>query len=160
MINFSTVFCACLASILSDVSVEDAVKSVIAALPEDNIDPDSDSDCDIGDMEDIQIASTVRNLKVVNAEVPDVTSAIETNPAAGGERDKDNCNAGSALTVLNSERSIIAFSSPAAEYFNEREFQGLLPLVPEGHDTAIQAGQFGIAKSYKKFSQPAPVPDP
>jgi hypothetical protein len=150
------VFCACLASILSGVSVEDAVKSVIAALPEDNIDPDSD--CDIGDMEDIQVASSGRNLKATTIEGSDITSATKTDGATEG--DGDSGGTANALTLLNSERSIMAFSSPAAEYFNEREFQGLLPLVPEGHDTAIQMGQFGIAKSYKKFDKSAPVPDP
>lgn len=136
------------------MSVEDAVKNVIAALPEDNIDPDSD--CDIGDMEDIQIAGSGKNLNAVATEVSDIRSAVEICQAGGGGSD----TAASALTLLNSERSIIAFSSPAAEYFNEREFQGLLPLVPEGHDTAIQMGQYGIAKSYKKFDNSAPILDP
>lgn len=136
------------------MSLEDAVKSVIAALPEDNIDPDSD--CDIGDMEDIQIASGEKNLNAVTTELSDIRSAVETCQTGGG----GSGSAVSALTLLNSERSIIAFSSPAAEYFNEREFQGLLPLVPEGHDTAIQMGQYGIAKSYKKFDKSPPIPGP
>jgi hypothetical protein len=137
------------------VSVEEALKSVIAALPEDNIDPDSD--CDIGDMEDIQVGSSGRNLKATTTEGSDITSTNKTDVATVGDRDSGG-TAG-ALTLLNSERSIIAFSSPAAEYFNEREFQGLLPLVPEGHDTDIQMGQFGIAKSYRKFMKSVPVPD-
>ena len=42
-------------SILSDVSIEEALKGVIAALPEDNIDPDSD--CDIEDMKGVLLGN-------------------------------------------------------------------------------------------------------
>lgn len=58
-----------------------------------------------------------------------------------------------ALTVLNSERAIMAFTSPAADYFQNREFQGLLPIAPEGQVTAVQPGQYGIAATYKKYEK-------
>lgn len=149
-------FCAYLASILSGVSLEDATRSVIAALPEDNIDPDSD--CEIDDMEDIHIAPSESHRSELAPEVTDVTSLCKTSVTVGDG--KGSGSAAGALTLLNSERSLIAFSSPAAEYFNEREFQGLVALVPEGHDTAIQMGQIGIAKSYKKYDKAAIHPDP
>ena len=38
--------------------------------------------------------------------------------------------------------------SAAAAHFVNRDYQGLLPQVPEGHDTNIQPGQFGIAAGY------------
>ena len=127
-----------LASILFDVSIEAAVAGVIANLPEDNIDPDSD-----GEDLDVQVIATM--LSEVTSSSVDVASlpVTDTTPPPSSN----------ALTVLNSERALITFSSPAAGYFNEREFQGLVPTIPEGQDTDIQQGQFGIAKSYKRYEK-------
>lgn len=111
---------------------------MIAALPEDNIDPDSDC-------EDPYVQVTVTKLSKVTLSSADGGSHAVTDAAPQ--------TSSSALTVLNSERSLITFSSPAAGYFNEREFQGLVPTVPEGQDTDIQQGQIGIAKSYKRYEK-------
>ena len=54
---FYIVFIFIVASILYDVTLEDAVQKVISALPEDPI--DSDSDVDIADIEDIKINNSI-----------------------------------------------------------------------------------------------------
>ena len=112
---------------------------MIANLPEDNIDPDSDSEDS-----DVQVIAAMLS-EVTSSSVDAATLPVTDIPS--------EISSSSALTVLNSERSLITFSSPAAGYFNEREFQGLVPSIPEGQDTDIQQGQFGIAKSYKRYEK-------
>ena len=161
------------ASILYDVTLEDAVQKVISALPEDPI--DSDSDVDIADIEDIKINNTISTSISIPTLVSNETAKNEDKNAALINGKNEDLNGiinnlqvsenETALTLLNSERSIVAFSSPAAEYFTSREFQGLVPMVPEGQDTAIQQGQYGIAKTYKKYeknpeNKPEKNPDP
>ena len=156
---FYIVFLFIVASILYDVTLEDAVQKVISALPEDPI--DSDCDVDIADIEDIKINNLI-STSISNPVSNETAKSEDKNASLINGKDKDlngkinNLQVTeneTALTLLNSERSIIAFSSPAAEYFTSREFQGLVPMVPEGQDTAIQQGQFGIAKTYKKYEK-------
>jgi hypothetical protein len=132
----------CTESILSDVSIEEALKGVMAALPEDNIDPDSD--CDIEDLGGVQMNGRPSDNGIVKSQASELSTAASTS---------DNGQKSRALSVYNSERSLIAFASPAADYFNGREFQGLIPVVPEGQNTDIQQGQVGIAKSYKRYEK-------
>lgn len=134
----------CIESILSDVSIEEALKGVIAALPEDNIDPDSD--CDIEDLGGAQLNGRPSGKEIVKSQASE-QSAATSNFAS------DSSQKSVALSVYNSERSLVAFASPAADYFNGREFQGLIPVVPEGQNTDIQQGQVGIAKSYKRYEK-------
>lgn len=146
-------------SILSDVTIEEALKGVIAALPEDNIDPDSDQDsdqdqnpdfeCDIEDLNGIQLGNSLNN------DDKHKTKAIISSEKAAALSNtiSDNSTKSAALSIYNSERSLVAFMSPAADYFNGREFQGLIPIVPEGQNTDIQRGHIGIAKSYKRYEK-------
>lgn len=121
---------------------------MIAALPEDNIDPDSDSDCDIEDLKGVQLDNR-HSEEVKKSAASD--GSVQTTAAANAT--SENTKKTSALSVYNSERSLVAFTSPAADYFNGREFQGLIPVVPEGQNTDIQQGQVGIAKSYKRYDK-------
>lgn len=148
------------------MTLEDAIQKVVSSLPENPI--DSDSDCEIEDMEDIRIDSKVKGVSVSTSSaavrgdqgggvvnVPErMTENILENNAKTTVEKKDNSN-DTALTVLNSERSIMAFTSPAADYFHTREFQGLLPIVPEGQNTSVQPGQYGIASTYKRYDKNA-----
>ena len=129
----------------------------MAALPEDNIDPDSDSDpdqdpvleCDIEDLNGIQLSNSHNNDDIHQ------TQALMSseNSTALSNTINSNSTKSAALSIYNSERSLVAFMSPAADYFNGREFQGLIPIVPEGQNTDIQQGQIGIAKSYKRYEK-------
>ena len=134
----------CTESILSDVSIEEALKGVIAALPEDNIDPDSD--CDIEDLGGVQLNGRPSDKEIVKSQASEQSTAISNSASI-------NVQKSAALSVYNSERSLVAFASPAADYFNGREFQGLIPVVPEGQNTDIQQGQVGIAKSYQRYEK-------
>ena len=136
-------------SILSDVSIADALRGVIAALPEDNIDPDIDSDCDAEDLHGVQLGN--RNSDNEIKKSPASSKSNQSTTKLNTTIDDNQKSA--ALSVYNSERSLVAFTSPAADYFNGREFQGLIPVAPEGQNTDIQQGQIGIAKSYKKYEQ-------
>ena len=53
----------------------------------------------------------------------------------------------------STENKLIAFESPAAEFFHAREFQGLSATIDEGTTTRIQQGQFGIASEYEHIGQ-------
>jgi invasion protein IalB len=83
------------------------VRRVIANLPEDPI--DSDSDC-----ESIEENTNCDETKCIN-EVGLITLESEVMKTSNT----------TALTLLNSERQIMAFSSPAAGYFNDREYKGI-----------------------------------
>lgn len=134
----------CTESILSDVPIEKALKGVIEALPEDNIDPDSD--CDIEDIGGAQLNGHPNEKEVVESEASEQSTVVSNSTS-------DSRQKSAALSVYNSERSLVAFASPAADYFNGREFQGLIPVVPEGQNTDIQQGQVGIAKSYERYEK-------
>lgn len=134
----------CTESILSDVPIEEALKGVIAALPEDNIDPDSD--CDIEDLGGVQLNGRPSDTGIVESQASELSSAASISTSGSSQKS-------AALSVYNSERSLVAFASPAADYFSGREFQGLIPVVPEGQNTDIQQGQVGIAKSYKRYEK-------
>lgn len=145
-------------------------------MPENPI--DSDSDGEVEDIEDLRmvgrqedavegddndstkrnkISTLIGNSLPINASIINIGSSsrgVESTDISGGDS-----IANTSLTLLNSERSIVAFSSPAAEYFNSREFRGLLPIVPEGQNTAIQQGQFGIAATYRRYEKFAGVSD-
>ena len=135
------------------------MKGVIAALPEDNIDPDSDPDpdqiqdavleCDIEDLNGIQLSNSHNNDDIHKTQ-PLISNE---NSTALSNTINDNNTKSAALSIYNSERSLVAFMSPAAEYFHGREFQGLIPIVPEGQNTGIQQGQIGMAKSYKRYEK-------
>ena len=127
---------------------------MIEALPEDNIDPDSDPEqdleCDIEDLNGIQLGNSHNNDDKHKIIQPLISSEKAT---AISHTINDNSTKSAALSIYNSERSLVAFMSPAADYFNGREFQGLIPIVPEGQNTDIQQGQIGIAKSYKRYEK-------
>lgn len=131
-------------SILSDVSIEEALKGVIAALPEDNIDPDSD--CDIEDLGGVHLSDRPSEKEIVKSQPSEQSTVVSNSTSVNSQKS-------AALSVYNSERSLVAFASPAADYFNGREFQGLIPAVPEGQNTDIQQGQVGIAKSYRRYEK-------
>ena len=115
---------------------------MIASLPEDNIDPDSDIE-DLDGQDLATMISAVTSLSGDNeCQAETAVLPIVAPPSSSN-----------ALTVLNSERALMTFTSPAAGYFNEREFQGLIPTIPEGQDTNIQQGQFGLAKSYTRYEK-------
>lgn len=55
------------------------------------------------------------------------------------------------LVRVATEGRLTVFSSAAAGFFAEREFQGLDPLVGAGASTEVRRGQFGIAAGYAQF---------
>ena len=139
------------------------MRKVIEALPENPI--DSDSDVEVEEIENLQgrlhhfreeggekyISS---NIDASSSHISKIILANELSSKIDNSSRIDcDSSTNTTLTLLNSERSIIAFSSPAAEYFSSREFQGLLPVVPDGQDTSIQAGQFGIAATYRRYEK-------
>jgi hypothetical protein len=140
------IFISLSASILSDVTVEEAVRRVIKYLPEDPIDSDSDIDIEDIQISKLEVVDTDRKTDGIKAS----ESGKEVNPSTANSVETPS---NSALTLLNSERQLMAFSSPAAGYFNNREYQGLIPMIPDDQDTDIQRGQFGIASSYKRYEK-------
>lgn len=66
----------------------------------------------------------------------DKTDIISVNGSSGGSEWKNN-------------QQLSVFSSAAVEYFQTREFQGLTAEVPQGHDTELHNGTFGVASEYR-----------
>ena len=144
------------------------MRKVIEALPENPIDSDSDVEVEeiensqgkvhqIGEQgqKDISSKVVVNSYQMSNSNLThEMSSVCDSSSRIDCDSNTySNSMTNTALTLLNSERSIIAFSSPAAEYFSSREFQGLLPIVPDGQDTAIQEGHFGIASTYRRYER-------
>jgi hypothetical protein len=115
------------AAVLDGLSVDDAVTRIVELLPENPIDSDDDNDNDCGE-----------------------------SARAQSQKGTDT-SAATALVSVNNERQLTTFQSAAVEHFTSREFQGLSPNVPEGHDTTILPGQFGIAAGYVRYEKKADV---
>ena len=144
---------AAAAVLTGDVTLDAAVSRVVDNLPEDPIDGDVDSDAD----RDAAIRRRFEGLGVEVAAAAAAAAAADSAEGTGNGADAEQCGCGApmsssscsstALMPTNTERQLTAFSSAAAGHFATRGFQGLLPHVPEGQDTAVQAGMRGIAAS-------------
>ncbi len=75
-------------------------------------------------------------------------------PVLGTATDLISLHDGAGALQLHSSSSganqLSVFSSAAADYFQQREFQGLVAEVPVGHDTAIHPGTFGTSVGYRQ----------
>jgi diphthamide biosynthesis protein 2 len=135
------------AVLTGDVSLETAVRNVVDNLPEDPIDGDDDADADAE--RDAAVRRRFDGLRAadVGADV-EVDVADACAPLCGcGAPPSSSCSSSTALMPANTDRQLTTFSSAAAGHFATRGFQGLLPQVPDGQDTAVHAGMRGIAAS-------------
>lgn len=89
--------------------------------------------------------------------VPGALSRKSGNPVVGtGESVGNNgisvgtSGEAGALATL-SDRSLVEWVSPAAEFLNQRKFKGLEPLIGKTEAEAATEGQTGIASDYGGF---------
>jgi hypothetical protein len=135
------------ASILSGVTIEEAKRRITESLPENPIDSDSEE----------EVTTSLRDKLRAAAVAPSEDAVVGGAASASSSAVDDHANnesSSQSLTLPNSERQLVAFSSPALEYYKTREFQGLTPEIPEGLDTDIKQGHYGIAAGYQRYEGP------
>lgn len=72
----------------------------------------------------------------------------EGGHGGGGPGDDTAGGAGGGALVGIGDRSLVEWSSPAADFLGKREFQGLEALVGQTEAKAATEGQSGIASDY------------
>ena len=78
-----------------------------------------------------------------------VISNLPEDPIDNDESDFQNDDNSTSTTLINkSDDRLTVFQNAALDHFKSLHYQGLVPDVPDDHDTTIKEGKFGIASSY------------
>ena len=79
-----------------------------------------------------------------------VISNLPEDPIDNDESDfhDDDDNSTSTTLINKSDDRLTVFQNAALDHFKSLHYQGLVPDIPDDHDTTIKEGKFGIASSY------------
>jgi len=89
----------------------------------------------------------------------DRVASISTSASASASASTSTSKASTSLTTTtatkdvngnsNSKSQLTVFTSKAADFLINRDYQGLIREVPDGHSLDIKMGQVGIAAEYE-----------